>query len=231
MPITSDTITATNVTLGAFKLPPNLVSAISGSETITVSEANIPEQFQERMKLRGSGELYLGSNPASPQIGDVRISFQATPPAEVSILAQQKGDSFQPYQTEAGRALSMLEMGNHDTKEMFQHARDSNSIMTWMLRAIGAAMMFGGLTMLMSPLAVLGDVIPILGSIIGGGSMIIAGLITLILAPLTVAIAWIFYRPLVAIPLLLVSAAAAFYLFHLRKSKPRPEVMTLDENS
>jgi hypothetical protein len=231
MPINSDTITATKVTLGAFQLPPNLVSAISGGETITVSEANIPAQFQDRMKLRGSGELYLGSNPGAPQVGDVRVKFQATPPAEVSILAQQQGETFQPYQTEAGRALSMLEMGKHDAKEMFQHARDSNNMMTWILRAVGAGMMFGGLAMLMSPLAVLGDVIPIVGSIVGGGTMIVAGLITLTLAPLTVAVAWMFYRPLIAIPLLLISATAAYFLWQRRKSQALPEVMTMEEGS
>ncbi len=229
MPVSGNSTDAGNVALGAFRLPADLISRIHGSEPIALSESNIPEQYREAMSLRSSGELYLGSDPDAPQVGDVRIRFQSTPAAEVSVLAQQKGDTFQPYQTDAGRALSMLEMGKHDVAEMFQHARDQNKMLTWILRAVGTGMMLGGLMMLMSPLAVLGDVIPIVGSIVSGGTFIVSALITLVLAPMTIAVAWIFYRPLVAVPLLLVSALGMYLLLSRRKSKAPPEVMTLDD--
>lgn len=219
---------ASNVTLGAFHLPGDLTSRISGSESIAIAEANIPEQHRESMSVNGSEELYLGTDPQSPQIGDIRVRFQSTPASGISVLAQQVNDSFRPYQTEAGRALSMLEMGKHDAAEMFQHARSQNSMFTWVLRAVGAGMMFGGLMMLMAPLAVLGDVIPIIGSIISGGSFIVAALITLVFAPLTIGIAWVFYRPLIGIPIMLVSVVGLVLLFNRRKAEPLPEVMPVE---
>lgn len=216
------------VMLGGFKLPSDLISQISNSEPVTLTEENIPEQYKEKMTLSG-GQLYLGADPASPQIGDIRISFDSTPASEISVVAEQNGQTFRPYETDAGRALSMLEMGNHSPKEMFQHAREANNMMTWILRAVGAGMMLFGLTMLMSPLAVLGDVIPFIGSIIAGGSFIIAAVITLILASLTIGTAWLFYRPLIAVPLFVVAIAGTAYLFMNRKSTAPPEVMTMDD--
>ena len=225
MPIKGTSSVAKKVTLGAFQLPSDMVSRISGNVPIELSEANIPEEHKETMRLNGTAELYLGGNPNAPAIGDVRVRMQSTPASEISVLAQQTNQTVRPYQTDAGRALSMLEMGNHDAAEMFQHARSQNSQLTWILRAVGCGMMFGGLMLLMSPLAVIGDVIPFIGSIIAGGSMIVAGLITLIFAPMTIGVAWIFYRPLIGIPLLLLSFVGLFLLFSRRKKETLPEVL------
>jgi len=229
MLITPRMQTASEVTLGAFQLSDDLVSNIRGSQTIGLDASNIPETFREQMRFVG-GELYLGADSESPQIGDIRVRFEATPATEVSILAQQKNASFQPYQTQAGDALSRLEMGMLSAEEMFAHARTENSIFTWVLRALGSAIMLGGLMMLMSPLVIVGDVIPLVGSIVQGSTFLVAALFTLILAPMTIAFAWFFYRPLVAVPLLIVSALAGYFLLRRGKSNSSPEVMTLDES-
>ena len=228
MPIQSGSQQAQHVTLGAFTMPKDLVARISNSEPIAASEEMIPEEYKETVKVAGN-DLYMGADAGQPQIGDIRISFTKTPASEVTVVAQQSGDTFRPYQTHAGRQLSMLEVGNHSSEVMFQHARDANNTMTWILRAVGAAMMFGGLVMLMSPLAVLGDVIPFIGSIIAGGSWLVAGVITLICGSTTIAIAWLFYRPLIAVPLLALAIGGTVYLFMNRKTASPGETMTMDD--
>ncbi len=231
MPIPSKTISASKVMLGAFQLPASMVSQISGHNPIAMTEANVPEKFADQIRVDGGG-LYYGRDPASPQIGDMRIRFSSTPAVDVSLLAQQHGDSFQPYQTRAGDAISRLEMGNHSAEEMFAHAQSENSFFTWVLRAVGTALMLGGLMMLMNPISVLGDIIPIVGSIVQGGSFFIALMFTVVLAPLTIAIAWVAYRPLIAVPLLALSAVGIVLLIkNRRKKNSEPEIITLDESA
>ena len=52
--------------------------------------------------------IYLGKDPNNPQIGDIKVNFQAVNPTQITIAAQQKGDSFVAYQTTAGDALSLV---------------------------------------------------------------------------------------------------------------------------
>ena len=221
--------TASKVMLDAFQIPANMVADISVSEAVTVSETNIPEAFADQMSFTGAS-LYLGTDPAAPTIGDIRVTFVATPATDVSILAQQTGSTFQPYQTHAGDALSRLDLGIRSAEQMFAEARHENSVFTWILRGVGTGLMLGGLMMLMSPLAVLGDLIPLVGSIVSGGTFLVSALLTLVMAPTTIAIAWIVYRPLVAVPLLIVAAIALFALIKNRRKEPLPEVITLDDS-
>jgi hypothetical protein len=79
--------------------------------------------------------------------------------------------------------------------------------------------MFFGLSMVLKPLSVLADVLPILGNIVEIGNGLVAGVIALVCSLVTIAIAWIFYRPVLAIVLLLVAGAAIFLLWKKRQAK------------
>ncbi len=103
-------------------------------------------------------------------------------------------------------------------EEMFQDAQDANSFMTWLLRAVGFIMMFAGLSMILKPLSVLADLIPFIGDIIEVGTGIIAFLVALPLTLITIAIAWLFYRPLIAIPLLIIAGGAIYWLIKKKKA-------------
>ena len=67
-----------------------------------------------------------------------------------------------------------------------------------------------GISMVLKPLSVLADVIPVLGDVVGAGTGIIALLAGLALSSITIALAWIGYRPLIALVLLGVGAGAVF---------------------
>jgi hypothetical protein len=78
--------------------------------------------------------------------------------------------------------------------------------------------------MILSPLVVVADVIPLVGDILGAGASLISFMATAVLAPLVIAIAWLWYRPLVSLIVIAVGAAVAFGLRMLRgsqKSTPR----------
>ena len=218
-PIDSQTLHADTVTVGAYKLSDALRNRVSNPSSVGVTEENIPESMADRMSVQDANTLYLGADPKSPQIGDCRVTFEVTKPATVSVVAQQIGDSFQPYQTQAGDALSMLRMGTISAEQMFEMAHADNRMLTWILRGVGAFVMFIGLMMFAKPITVLADVVPIIGSIAETGIAIVAGLLTITGSCMTIGIAWLFYRPLIGVPLLLVSVGALVMLFKARKKK------------
>lgn len=211
IPFAAQSATAVAVSLGAFQLPPNLVEDIDDYQPLPADNlpTNLPTNAQHHQ-----GNIYIGDNPQSPQVGDVRVTFRYVPPQAVSLVAQQRGDSFQPYTTSNGRTISMLNTGNYTAVEMFDAAQASNTALTWGLRLLGLLLMFGGVSLILKPIAVFADFIPFLGSLTGFALNVVAFLFALPFALVTIAIAWIFYRPLLGITLLVLggaSVAAAIY--------------------
>ncbi len=212
MPYESQEYRADTVTLGAYTLSSGLVGKISAYEPLAVSE--VPAAMQGQVQIANSG-YYLGSNPQAPEIGDVRISYEVVNPTTVSLVAQQVGSSFQPYQAQAGGNIELLKVGTHSADEMFEAAQQANTMLTWGLRLAGLLMMTIGFSLVFKPLSVVFDIIPFLGNVVEAGTGFLAFLLALAFSSITIAIGWIFYRPLIAITLLVLAgaaiAAAVFY--------------------
>lgn len=182
-----------------------------------------PGMVQPGMVQPGAmGTTMSTANPATPQVGDVRIKWTYVPDTmPVSLVAQQTGNTFSPYIAENGYEVDLLQVGTHNKQAMFQKAHSDNTMMTWILRFVGWFMMFMGIKMILKPLSVLGDVIPFIGSIIEFGSGIIAFLVSSVVALVVIAIAWIFYRPVLGI-ILLAAAGGLIYWVIKRKKKAAP---------
>jgi len=148
---------------------------------------------QRTETLRGG--YYLGADPASPQVGDLKISFEVVKPLTVSIVSRQIGGTFEPYMTQVGRPIQILEVGPLSADTMFAQARSSNSTLTWVLRLVGVLVMWFGFALIFAPLAVLADVLPLLGDIVRLGTGLIAGAASLGISLVIIALAWLFYRP------------------------------------
>jgi hypothetical protein len=225
MPYTSATQTADQVTLGAFTLSDGLVRQINAFEPVSLP--GLPPDAPAGLRLDGE-HYYLGADPRSPAIGDVRIRFAVVPPTTVSVVAAQQGSALVAYQTRAGRALEMLEVGTHGAAEMFQAAISRNRAMTWVLRFVGFLLMAIGLGMVFRPFAVVGDVIPVIGSILRGGIGLFAIVVSLVLTLTVVAVAWVFYRPLLGVGLLVGAGGllAAGILIARRRKPALPPLPT-----
>ena len=210
---------ASLVRLGGFQLPDSLISQISGAEPLEIDADSIAEEIREFTTVKqedGAAVAYFrpgGQYDGEPRIGDIRLRFTATPNSTVSVMSQQKGDSFEPYVTQYDTRLNMLSMGDVAPEEMIAAAEAANAQMTWILRAVGSGMMFFGFMMILKPLSVFADVIPLLGSVVGAGAGVIAFLLAAAGSLITISIAWIFYRPLLGIGLLALAGVALFFLF------------------
>jgi hypothetical protein len=205
MPYVAEEQTANRVTLGAFTLSSSQVNRINRFEPLSIgSDTQSPESLDSRM-IRQANSFYLGENPASPQVGDVRIQFESVAPTEVSIVAQQNGSGLRPYHAQAGGDIELLQIGAHTAEAMFQKAQSDNTILTWVLRAAGFILMMIGLSMIFKVFSVLADVLPFLGSIVEAGTGFIAFLLSAVLSLITIAVAWIVFRPLLGIILLVIA--------------------------
>ena len=219
MPFDSLEQVAENVDFGAFTLSPSLVGRINNFEPLILStNTPLPERLQGKALWSETG-FYLGTNRTSPTVGDVKVSFRVARPTAVSVIAKQVGQSFQPYATKVGRSIELLQTGEHTAEAMFQQAQASNRMLAWILRLVGFILMFAGLNMMFKLLSVLADVLPILGSIVGAGTSLIAFLLASILSLITIAIAWIVFRPLLGV--LLLAGAVVLILAIKGKLKPR----------
>jgi hypothetical protein len=216
-PFESRQWTAQAVMLGAYRLSEGQVTRLDRTEPVAIDpSAKLPEAVARKVKaVAGQGMFYAGGDPASPQVGDARITFKKTPPAAISVVARQAGGTFEPYLARAGGSVDLLEYGQKSADSMFQAAQAANTTLTWILRAGGFLVMFLGLTLMFRPIRVFGDVIPIVGTLLGAGLAIFAGAVAAALSLITIAVSWLAYRPLVGIALLLLAGGAVAGLTYL----------------
>ena len=205
---------STDVSLGAYKLSKSLINKINKYESFPLKSSYIlPEELKKDEPFHiNDGIIHIGEQPSSPQIGDTRISFKVITPQEVSIVAKQTGNTFERFHTSNGGSIELLELGVFSSENMFKKAESSNAFTTWMFRGLGFILMVIGLTMLFNPLEVLADILPLLGDIVGAGTSLISFLLSLILSFITISIAWIFYRPILAISLLCIAGGVIFVI-------------------
>lgn len=216
MPYESKSWHANEVTVGGFRLSAEQIRELDDSETLSVQGLAAPKDA----RLRNEGDaLFLGEASSSPQIGDVRIGFEVVKPGPVSLVGVQTGDTFAAYQTHAGDTLLLVEQGTMTAAQMFSAAQDRNTALTWALRFAGWLLMFIGLGLIAKPLSVLGDVVPFIGTVIGIGTGFLAFFAASAVSAITVAVAWVAYRPLVGIGLLAVAGLAVFFLVKRARAK------------
>ena len=225
-----------NVSFGGYKLPSFIVSSISGS---IPAEANLSaEELQQWEKVIAekcaalgltadtaqmvhiSGNaVYFGKSPSAANIGDVRVTLTKIMPADISIIAKINGSTFEQYYAKNGKTFSSVKMGNVSAENMFAAAHSSNSTWTWVLRLLGVFLVIGGLKSMFSILPTLLKVLPFLGNIVGAGVGLVCTIFGGAWSLVVIAIAWLWYRPLIGIALLATAVAGIWYLKKKAKEK------------
>lgn len=212
---------AAGTRLGAFAVPNSLLHGFGEAKLLPATEAQV-NALQNRVEKPVSlndGVLYVGRDPSQPAIGDMRISFSEVPLQNASVVAAQSASGFAPFPTNTGTTVELISPGIVDAKVMFQHAQEENVTMTWVLRFIGVVFMLVGFTLVLRPLAVAGSVIPLLGDVVAAGTFLVALVCTMAIAPVVIAIGWLWYRPLIGIGVLVVGVAATWGLAKLMHAR------------
>ena len=152
------------------------------------------------------------------KLGDIRVSFTHSPVDVVTVIAKQVGSSFQEYEIdkELNPYIDVRSGDKELTKEeVFAKNEADESMMVWFLRILGFIIMSSAFGMIFKPISVLADVVPLFGDIAESGIGIISSLIAFVLSMLIIALAWLWYRPLIGILLLVLMGAAIFGIITL----------------
>lgn len=216
MPVTGRSRIADNAMLGSFRADGRVIGLFGSSDErkldLTPAQvAPFAARFAGRARIHDGG-VYVGFDPASPNIGDIRITYSILPEGPASVVARQAADGLQPYMAANGYQVFLAATGARTASELYAGAHEANRILTWILRGIAFVVMWIGFNLILRPFVVLADVIPVLGSAMAAGAGIVAFALTLLVYLPTIAIAWFWHRPVMSVVLIVAGLAGAYGL-------------------
>ena len=198
-PFESARFEAPLVRYGAFTLSSALVARLGNFAPVDPGATN-PDLGRP---VTASGPwLHIGGPPDSPQIGDLRIRFEAVPEQPLSLIAQQAGTILDEHVTRRGTAYAIVRPGVQGQAALVAAANSDVRARTRALRVAGFLLMLFGLRMVATPLVRIFGWIPALGLVLRSGVWIFAGVLAVALSLSVIAIAWLAYRPLLSLGLI-----------------------------
>ncbi len=236
---------AQQVSFGVYSLPEFIVSSIARNTPVDMQLSPDKKKEWETTLLKNTGKAqptttdstastqellhvqgniaYIGRSSSSPQVGDVRVTIVKTEPSTISILAKVNGSTFEAYHAQNGKNISQVAQGTVSADNMFAGAHSSNSTWTWILRVVGVIVVIAGLRSMFYIVEMLFKVLPFLANIVGVSVGLVVTVVGFAWALLIIAIAWIFYRPLIAI-ILIAAVVGAFIYLKKRAKEKEPQV-------
>ena len=180
------------------------IQAINDSINKAMANANNKKDLE--YIHQASNVLYFGRVPGSPEVGDVRVTFEKVVPAKCTVMAVVDGDTFKPYKAKNGKRLQTLVMGKKSGDEIIDAEKEANNMFLWIFRLVGILMVIGGLKGIFGFIETILKVVPFIAGIFGWGVGVVCTIVGIVWSLIIIAIAWLFYRPILAICLLAIAA-------------------------
>ena len=239
---------AEHVSFGAYNLNASLIHGINAYEPLKPDmsddmlrvldrtiQATWERQHDKKADLNSNdynfvhvsdGQLYLGLDPNNSKVGDVRITFEKVAPVhEVTVVAVVDGDGFKPFKAKNGYTLEKLVMGKKDIDQFFEDEQSANTFNTWAYRILGIMMVIGALKLIFGFVVTLARIVPFLSTILGWGVGVICTVLGFVWSLMVIAIAWLFYRPVIGLTLLVV-AGLMIWIFALGGKNKLKQIAT-----
>lgn len=215
-----------DVKLGTFTLPDKLVSKLSTDKKIKDLSEEVATNHSMTLT---NNNYYTNVVDGKAEIGNIRISFYENNTKVASVLAMQTDDTFKIYKTKKGKDLFRIYEDNYNGYDMLMMITKQNNFSKWLFRIIGILFTMGAISSLFSPLTSLMEKIPVLGSIVNGATSTISFVIGLAISLIVIAIAWLRFRPIVSIIILLVVIALIVLLKFYSQKKPEIKDKSIDK--
>ena len=199
MPYSSETFTADGSKIGDFSLDRELLNQLSTNKKINLKDT----AKTTNMGLTTDGTYYTNVQNETPKVGDIRISFSYSDATNVSVLAVQKNNGFSKFTSKEGYSIYELEEGTLTGKQILQKLSDENNMTKWIFRLMGTLFIIGGFAAIISPLQRLVNFIPFFGTVFGWVTGFATFILGLALSLIVIALAWLRYRPVLSIGLLI----------------------------
>ena len=185
-----------------------------------IRKKNIPDETTKKDASNYGDGFFFGKDPAYPQVGDLKISYDYIPTQTISIIARQSSDTLVGYMNQDGSESSttcLIEPGTHTIKEMLakektQRGKTKNNS-SWAMRFLGYLILLVAFQLSMEPLSTFGiaDSVPILSDLLETGSGVFALLSATIVTFIIVGLSWLFVRPLLSLILFGILGGATYY--------------------
>ena len=210
-----------NIKLGDFSLTDGQINDLSATATFKLENE---KAYKDGFKVVKEGKYLTNSiDPDKPEIGDLRISYKYVDYDEISILAVQKGNTFDDYVSKVGKHTNYVMQGIHDGSAIITDIEEGNNTLKWILRLVGSLLIIFGLLAILGPISTLANFVPILGGLVGFALFLVALLGGLAISLIDIALAWLFYRPLLGIILIAVAVALIVLVTQLIKKNKKKE--------
>ena len=210
-PALTDSTLAVNDSIKAIN---DSIKAVNDSiKAVTDSLMAVAENKKDLEYVHQAGNMiYFGRVPGSPEVGDVRVTFEKVVPVKVTLMAVVDGDTFKGYKAKNGETYQTLVVGKKSGEELLQSAESSNNVMKWLLRLLGVILVISGLKGIFGFIETILKVVPFVANIVGWGVGVVCTVVGIVWSLIVIAVAWLFYRPVLSICLIAV-AALLIWLF------------------
>ena len=166
------------------------------------------------------------SKPGTPSVGDVRIKWEIIPEGIYTVMCGKQDRNLCGYRvpgvsdyqlpficypctcgigamlinlvSSSANVIDDVRFGSHSAIDIIASLRREASITSWGFRILVFFLFMMSTFMILSPLPTILDVIGFVGDIARFGTFFIAIVVSLIITPLAVAVAWVAYRPVIA---------------------------------
>lgn len=214
---------AKSAKLGDFFLSQELIKSMPKLVVVDMSAADlakIKKRFNSPVELNKAGpDLYLGSDPNNPGIGDIRIHFTIAKPQNVTVLAQQQGNKLVPVKTHNGKPVFYVKSGTVPVEQMQTKPESQSTAVpiatagtSWTYRIIGLLLMSSGFLLLFSALSHFADKYAILANLKGQGVMLHSAIASIALSVLVIAYSGFAQHPFSSILLILLLLGGTYHL-------------------
>ncbi|MEI8394376.1 MAG: TMEM43 family protein [Rhodospirillaceae bacterium] len=219
MSVRGQTFNSSLVKLGDFRVDKAILDDIGFFEDLSLANQPVPKASYRR----AGNYFFRGANPAQPQVGDIRVSFDVVNAQPVTVVAQQVNGVLAAYLSTNGTNLEMIRPGFLSIDAIYTDAHNDAVMLAWVLRLVGFILMLIGPMLFLKPISTFLSFIPWVGDfaagIVGAGAFVMSLLIALPLTLITIAIAWLFFRPVIGISLLVAALVSGFGISRWRRAK------------
>ena len=192
-PISAARFDSAGVTLDGFTLAPELVHMLDGPEAFKPDLSHLPPNMAATFQAQ-DGTLVTSANPARPQVGDLRISWQRIAPPELTVFARDQDGVLVPASDPSGNPIAQVMLGRHSLTDVLTDAPQPPHF-KWARRVLSLLLAWAGVTLLL-PRA-------------RGRDRVLALAVAVVPVALLAAICWFEVRMQVCVVLLAAALAAA----------------------
>lgn len=214
-PYNNETFIAQEVKIGQFYLNKEQKENIATPTRLEITESTyLPYGYQiENHYITNAQDIH------NPNIGDIRISYVYNDYKNISVLALQNGESFTDYVSSNGVKINRVEEGTLNSNAIINKIISENKMIKWIFRGLGAILVILGYVFILRLITTVTSFIPIIGNIVETGVALVSFLLGCIHSLIIFTIAWIRFRPILGICLLIVTLVLIILLRNYTKKK------------